>query len=76
MYPAYKKERDKNLTQTKEMAKQCLVQLDMQPMGKNQSLTILMILCYAWRQKPNITVIWEPTPSRWPQQMQRPTVKY
>ena len=47
MYPAYKKERDKNLTQTKEMAKQCLVQLDMQPMGKNQSLTILMILCYA-----------------------------
>jgi hypothetical protein len=41
--------------------------------GKNQSLTLLMILCYACRQEPSITVLWEAPPiSQW-KEMHWPT---
>ena len=46
------------------------------PMGKHQSLTLLMILCCACRQEPSITVLWEAPPSSWLKQMQRPTAKH
>lgn len=35
-----------------------------------------MILCYACRHEPSITVSWETSPSRWCKQMQRLTTKY
>jgi hypothetical protein len=40
-----------------------------------QYLTILMILCYAYRQEFNITVFWEDPPSSWLKQIQSPTAK-
>jgi hypothetical protein len=45
-------------------------------MGESQSLTLLMILCYTYRQEPRITVSCGAlSSSRW-KQMQRPTAKY
>ena len=44
--------RDKDGAEIEGMANQCLTQLETHPMGKNQPLTLLMILCYAYRQKP------------------------
>jgi hypothetical protein len=41
-------------------------------MGKKQSLTLLMILCYACRHDPNITVLWvAPPSSQWKQMPQQ-----
>ena len=40
-----------------------------------QYLTILMILCYAYRQESSITVFWEDPPSSWLKQIQNPTAK-
>jgi hypothetical protein len=44
------------------MASQWLDQLETHPMGKNQSLTVLMILSWAYKQEPSITVLWEERP--------------
>ena len=53
MCPAYKMCRDKD----REWAAN-EPQIETHPKGKNQSLTLLlMILCYACRQKPSITVL-------------------
>lgn len=45
-------------------------------MGKHQSLTLLMILCYSSRQKPRMTLISEASRSMRQKQMLRPTPKY
>lgn len=45
-------------------------------MGKHQSLTLLMILCYSSRQKPRMTLISEASRSMRQKQMLRPTPTY
>jgi hypothetical protein len=55
------------------MINQLLSQLETHPMGKHQSLTLLMILCHACRQEPSITALWETPPSSWLKQTPRPT---
>ena len=45
------------MEQTEGMAKQLMFKIKTYPMGKNQFLTLLMILCYACRQEPSITVL-------------------
>ena len=47
------------------MDDQWLTQLESHPKGNNQSLTLLMILCYGCRQESTITVFWEAPPSSW-----------
>ena len=49
MCPAYKKWRDKNGAESD--ANYYLAQLEANSLGKYQSLTLLMILCYACRNK-------------------------
>ena len=44
-------------------------------MGKHQSLTLLMILCYADRQETSMAVLWEAPKSIWLRQMQSTTAK-
>ena len=44
--------------------------------GRNQSLTLLIILCCACRQEPSIAALWESLPSSWLRQMQIPTDKH
>jgi hypothetical protein len=39
-------------------------------------LTLLMILCCACRQEPNLTALWETLPRRWLRQMDIPTDKH
>ena len=51
------KHRDKDRVKIEGMANQCLAQLETHPKGKNQFLTLLMIVCYACRQEPSITVL-------------------
>ena len=66
MCPAYNMCRDKDWgvwsrdwgAGIRGMANQQLAQLETHPMGKKQSLILLMILCYACRQEYNITVLW------------------
>jgi hypothetical protein len=67
-WPAYQKCREKGGAGIVGMANQGLVQLEIHPMDKNQSLTLLRILCYACRQWSSITVLWEALPSCWPKQ--------
>jgi hypothetical protein len=43
--------------ETEGMTKQYQVQLETHPMGKHQSLTLSMILCYACRQDPSMAVL-------------------
>jgi hypothetical protein len=62
MRSAYKMHRDKDRVETENMANQWLAQTETHPMGKNQSLTVLMILCYAYRQEPRLTVLWGALP--------------
>jgi hypothetical protein len=59
LYPIYKIYRDKDGAEGGwgGMANQCLAQIETYPMGKNQFLTLLMILCYVCRQNPSITVL-------------------
>ena len=51
--PDYKKFRDKNgaetEAETEQMANQRLAQIENHSVDKNQSLTLLMILCYSYR---------------------------
>jgi hypothetical protein len=49
--PAYNHCRDKDGAETEEAVETHL-------MGKHQPLTQLMILCYACRQEPSITIFW------------------
>jgi hypothetical protein len=46
----------KNRAETEEMANQWLGQLETHHMEESQSLTLLMIFFYTWRQEPRITV--------------------
>jgi hypothetical protein len=76
IFPAYKICRDRDGVETREMASQWLPQLEVHPMGECQPLTLLIILCYAFRQEPSIAVSWEASfNSSW-KQMQRLTAKY
>jgi hypothetical protein len=62
MCPAFKMCRDQNRSEIEDqnrseaegMVNQWLPQIKTHPKGKNQSLTLLMILCYVCRQDPNI----------------------
>jgi len=71
-----KKCRDKYGAETGGMANQWVAQVETHAMGKHQSLTPLMILCYAYRQEPSITVLWEAPPNSLLKQLQIPTAKY
>lgn len=57
MCPACKLCRGKSKAETEGTANQCLPCIENHPMGTNQSLTLLLLLCYACRQEPNITVL-------------------
>jgi hypothetical protein len=57
MCPAYKMYRYKDGARAEEMNNQYLVQNETHTVGKNQFLAISMKLCYAFRQKPRITVL-------------------
>jgi hypothetical protein len=50
---------EKDGIETEGMANQWLTQPETHPINKNQTLTLLMILCYVCRQEPNINVLWE-----------------
>lgn len=52
-----------------------LDQLETHPMDKYKSLTLLMMLNYACRQKLSIIVFWKPVPRSRLQQMEMPTAK-
>jgi hypothetical protein len=66
MCPAYKICRDKDKAEAEGVAIQWLPQIETHNMNKNQSLTLLMIPCYACRQEPSIILIWEiPPNSQW-----------
>jgi hypothetical protein len=52
-----KKYNDKDGAEIEEIANQKLAQLETNPMDKDQSLTPLMIICYACIQKPSINII-------------------
>ena len=55
---------------------QWLVELEIHAMQRRSPLTLLIILCYACRQEPHITVSWDASStSRW-RQMQRLTAKH
>jgi hypothetical protein len=58
-----------------EWANQQPTQFETHPTGKHQSLTLLMILSYAYRQKFSMGVLWEALPTSWLRQMQAPTAK-
>jgi len=76
MFPDYKMQRNKNGADTKGMASQWSAQLKTHPISKNQSLTLLMILCHACKQKTSIAFSWEAwCSSRW-KEMQRSTGKH
>ena len=51
IYPVYKKCRDKVGTVTEGMDNKQLAQLEIHPVGKQQPLTLLMMLCCAYRQQ-------------------------
>jgi hypothetical protein len=59
MYSAYKIFRDENEGEIEGMVNQWLAKIEAHPMNKNQSLTLLMIFCYAYR---HVTVLWEAPP--------------
>ena len=44
-------------------------------MSRHQSLTLLMVLCYACRQKYSMAVLWESPLTSWRRQIQTPTAK-
>jgi hypothetical protein len=68
MCPAYKMCRNKDGAEIEGMANQWLTQIEIHPIGKKQSLILLMILCYACRQDPRVTDLWEgPLSSQWKQ---------
>jgi hypothetical protein len=58
------------------MNNQWLAQTETHPMGKNQSLTLLMIL-FLWclQAEPSITVLWEAPLNSWGKERKRPTDK-
>jgi hypothetical protein len=51
--------RGKDRAEKEEKANQWLAQFDTHPMGKKKSLALIIVLCYACRQDPRITVLWE-----------------
>jgi hypothetical protein len=55
---AYIKWRDKDGAVSERVANQYLPQLDTHLMGKDQFLTLSLILYYACGEEPNITVLW------------------
>jgi hypothetical protein len=56
MCPVYKIFRDKNKSKDRGNGQPMTTQIETHPMGKNQYLTLLMILCYYFRQNTNITI--------------------
>jgi hypothetical protein len=63
MCPAYRMCREKRGTEMEGMVNWWLAQLETHPMGRNQSLTLLIILCYVCRQNPGIAILWELHPA-------------
>jgi hypothetical protein len=77
MYPVYKKCRHGGWNRLSEWPTNNWpnVRVRANPMGKHQSLTLLMILCYVCRQESSMAILWEALPSSWLRQMQTPTAK-
>jgi hypothetical protein len=68
MCPAYNIFRDKYKAENEGMANQWVGLVESFPLGKNQSLTLLIVLCCAYRQVLSTTIQWEaPLSSRWNQ---------
>ena len=67
--------RDEDGAEAERTDIQWLPQLETHPIWESQRLTLLMILCYACRQEPSITVCWETSSSSGWRQMQRRTAK-
>lgn len=59
--------------ETEGMISQQQAQLDTHPMGKHRSLTVLIKLCYACKQKPSMTIFWQSPPRSWNRQIKRPS---
>jgi hypothetical protein len=76
LWSSYKMCSDKDESETKGIASQWLAEIEDNLMGKKQSLMLVMILCYAYRQGPSITVLWKPQPSSKWKQLQTPTSKH
>jgi hypothetical protein len=56
-FPAFKKCRNTDRAETEGMNNHKFVQIETHPMGKNQSLILLMMLCHVCRQEHSITVL-------------------
>jgi hypothetical protein len=68
--------RDKDEAEIEGMTNQQLAQFEFYPMVVSQPLTLLMVLCYACKQEPSITVFWEASSDSWWKQMQRHIAKH
>lgn len=53
---------DRNGAEIKGKVIQWLAKLGIYPMGDHQTLTLLLMLCYACRQEPSMAVLWEALP--------------
>ena len=74
--PAHKMCKDKDGAETEGRANQWLPQLEAHSIWESQPLTLFKILCYAYRQEPNITLSGEAlSRPRW-RHIHRPTAKY
>jgi hypothetical protein len=58
-----------------EMANQWLAQIETHPMDKKQSLTLLILIYYAYKQEPSLTVLWQALSNSRQKQIQRSAVK-
>lgn len=60
--------------ETEGMTKEWLPQIEIHFLGKKQTLILLMILCYVFKQEPSIIVLWEVPPSnQWKEMHRLPT---
>jgi hypothetical protein len=75
--PASRMHKDKDGAETEEMTNQWLAQFETHPKGESQPLTLLMVLCYAYRWEPSIKISWEASSSSiWWKQIQRRIAKH
>ena len=57
------KYRNKSGVETEQMADQQPAQLGIHPMGRHQTLTVLLMLCYAFRQELSMAISGETLPA-------------
>jgi hypothetical protein len=61
--PCLKKCKEKDGSEPEKVTNKYWTQLENHPRSKHQSLTLLIIFCYACRQEPSVTVLYEAVPS-------------